>query len=63
MRKKHFFSTMVLAAVLVTNAQEQGRPWDNQVNQAAALIKVNPEAAEDAFETFGRYWGSLFEGR
>ena len=51
MRKKHFFSTMVLAAVLVTNAQEQGRPWDNQVNQAAALIKVNPEAAEDAFET------------
>ena len=51
MRKKHFFSTMVLAAVLVTNAQEQGRPWDNEVNQAAALIKVNPEAAEDAFET------------
>ena len=51
MRKKHFFSLMFLAFVFVTFAQGQGNAWDNQVIQAASLIKVNPEAAEDAFET------------
>ena len=51
MRKKHFFSVMALTTVLATYAQGQGNAWDNQVIQAAALIKVNPEAAEDAFET------------
>ena len=51
MRKKHFLSVMALATVLATYAQGQGNAWDNQVVQAAALIKVNPEAAEDAFET------------
>ena len=51
MRKKHFFSMVVLASALGIYAQGQGNIWDNQVTQAAALIKVNPEAAEDAFET------------
>ena len=51
MVRRHFFSMMALASVLVTYAQGQEKSWDNQVNQAAALIKVNPEAAEDAFET------------
>ena len=48
---KHFLSMMALASVLVTYAQGQGKSWYNQVTQAAALIKGNPEAAEDAFET------------
>ena len=51
MVRKHFFSMMALVSVLVTYAQGQGKSWDNQVLQAAALIKGNPEAAEDAFET------------
>ena len=51
MVRKHFFSMMALASVLVTYAQGQGKSWDNQVLQAAALIKGNPEAAEDAFDT------------
>ena len=51
MVRKHFFSMMALASVLAIHVQGQGRSWDNQVLQAAALIKVNPEAAEDAFET------------
>ena len=51
MRKKHFISMMVLSSVLVAYAQGQSESWDNQVLQAVALIKVNPEAAEDAFET------------
>ena len=51
MVRKHFFSMMALASVLVTYAQGQEKSWDNQVTQAAALIKGNPEAAEDAFET------------
>ena len=51
MVRKHFFSMMALASVLVTYAQGQGKSWDSQVTQAAALIKGNPEAAEDAFET------------
>ena len=50
MKKKHVFSMMALVSVLITYAQGQGNSWDNQVAQAAALIKVNPEAAEDAFE-------------
>ena len=48
---KHLFSMIALASVLAIHVQGQGRSWDNQVLQAAALIKVNPEAAEDAFET------------
>ena len=51
MVRKHFLSMMALASVFATYVQGQGRSWDNQVLQAAALIKVNPEAAEDAFET------------
>ena len=51
MRKKHFFSMLALVTVLVTYGQGQGNAWDNQVIQAAALIKVNPEAAENAFDT------------
>ena len=51
MVRKHLFSVMALASVFVTYAQGQGKSWDNQVTQAAALIKGNPEAAEDAFET------------
>ena len=51
MVRRHFFSMMALAFVFVTYAQGQGKSWDNQVTQAAALIKGNPEAAEDAFET------------
>ena len=51
MVRKHLFSVMALASVFATYAQGQGKSWDNQVTQAAALIKGNPEAAEDAFET------------
>ena len=48
--KKHLLGIFSLMAAWTAYAQEAGTPWEKQVAQAAALIKSNPEAAEDAFE-------------
>lgn len=49
--KRYVLGMCCLTVFTNVFAQEQSNPWDNQVIQAAALIKSNPEAAEDAFET------------
>ena len=47
--KKMILLTAGLFLSLMLKAQEQNE-WDAQLNQAAALIKSNPEAAEAAFD-------------
>ena len=48
--KAYLLGTMCLAWV-ATYAQTPVNVWEKQVDQAAVLIKTNPDAAEDAFET------------
>ena len=49
--KKHLLGILSLMLALSGSAQESDNPWKKQISEAVPLIKTNPEAAEDAFDT------------